>query len=183
MVNKLEQFSQLWSSAEQVLRLYLTSVIYNRADADDVLQHVALCAFRKLDTFDDTQPFQAWVFGIARFELLRYFRDHGRRAEVVDTEISERLAANMIDQSEQLRRENQERMEQLEAMLQKLSPKAQELVRLRYFDNLDYADIARRMNTNEGAVRTALSRIIAKLRDFAAAAKEEESPCPKKQVN
>ena len=45
MDSELEQFTLLWSSAEQVIRLYLNSVIYNRSDAQDLLQRTALCAF------------------------------------------------------------------------------------------------------------------------------------------
>ena len=91
--------------SERVIRLYLNSVIYNKADAQDILQRVALRAYRKFGDYDSAQPFQGWVFGIAKFEVLGYFRDHGRNMEVIDSEISERLADNMEDQSEIISRE------------------------------------------------------------------------------
>ena len=159
--------------SERVIRLYLNSVIYNKADAQDILQRVALRAYHKFNDYDQTQPFQGWVFGIAKFEVLGYFRDHGRNMEVIDSEISERLAENMEDQSEIINREEEERHERLEQLLRQIPPKAQELIRLRFFEKREYDEIARLLNTNEGAVRTALSRIIAKLRSMAKASMQE----------
>ena len=169
----LEQFTTQWSMSERVIRLYLNSVIYNKADAQDILQRVALRAYHKFNDYDQTQPFQGWVFGIAKFEVLGYFRDHGRNMEVIDSEISERLAENMEDQSEIINREDEERHERLEQLLRQIPPKAQELIRLRFFENREYDEIARLLNTNEGAVRTALSRIIAKLRSMAKTSMQE----------
>ncbi len=170
---KLEQFTKQWSTSERVIRLYLNSAIYNRADAQDVLQRVALCAYQKYDEYDASQSFQGWLFGIAKFEVLGYFRNLGRNPEVIDSEISERLADNMEDQSEAISREDDERREKLEQLLTQLPEKAQELVRLRFFENREYDEIARLLNTNEGAVRTALSRIIAKLRSMAKESMQE----------
>ena len=170
---KLEQFTKQWSASERVIRLYLNSAIYNRADAQDVLQRVALCAYRKYDEYDVSQPFQGWLFGIAKLEVLGYFRNLGRNPEVIDSEISERLADNMEDQSEAISREDDERREKLEQLLTQLPEKAQELVRLRFFENREYDEIARLLNTNEGAVRTAISRIIAKLRSMAKESMQE----------
>ena len=169
----LEQFTTQWSTSERVIRLYLNSVIYNKADAQDILQRVALRAYNKFNDYDQAQPFQGWVFGIAKFEVLGYFRDHGRNMEVIDSEISERLADNMEDQSEIISREEEERHEHLEQLLQQIPPKAQELIRLRFYENREYDEIARLLNTNEGAVRTAISRIIAKLRGMAKTSMQE----------
>ena len=170
---KLEQFTKQWGTSERVIRLYLNSAIYNRADAQDVLQRVALCAYQKYDEYDASQSFQGWLFGIAKFEVLGYFRNLGRNPEVIDSEISERLADNMEDQSEAISREDDERREKLEQLLTLLPEKAQELVRLRFFENREYDEIASLLNTNEGAVRTALSRIIAKLRSMAKESMQE----------
>ena len=169
----LEQFTTQWSMSERVIRLYLNSVIYNKADAQDILQRVALRAYHKFNDYDQAQPFQGWVFGIAKFEVLGYFRDHGRNMEVIDSEISERLADNMEDQSEIISREEEERHERLEQLLRQIPPKAQELIRLRFYENREYDEIARLLNTNEGAVRTAISRIIAKLRGMAKTSTQE----------
>lgn len=170
---KLEQFTKQWSTSERVIRLYLNSTIFNRADAQDILQRVALCAYRKYDAYDESQSFQGWLFGIAKLEVLGYFRNLGRNPEVIDSEISERLADNMEDQSEAISREDDERREKLEQLLTQLPEKAQELIRLRFFDNREYDEIARLLNTNVGAVRTALSRIIAKLRSMAKESMQE----------
>lgn len=169
----LVKFTKQWSASERVIRLYLNSAIYNRADAQDVLQRVALCAYQKYDEYDASQSFQGWLFGIAKFEVLGYFRNLGRNPEVIDSEITERLADNMEDQSEAISREDDERREKLEKLLTQLPEKAQELVRLRFFENREYDEIAQLLNTNEGAVRTALSRIIAKLRSMAKESMQE----------
>ena len=148
----LVKFTKQWSEAERVIRLYLNSVIYNRADAQDILQRVALCAYRKYGDYDEKQPFQGWLFGIAKFEVLGYFRNFGRNPEVIDSEISERLADNMEDQSEAISREDDERREKLEQLLKQLPAKAQELIRLRFFEGKTQMEVAEMVGISQAQV-------------------------------
>lgn len=162
---RLESFSKYWLDTEPAIKLYLHNVIFNASDVPDVLQRVALCAFRKFDSFDRTKSFQGWVIGIAKFEVLGYLRDHGRRNEVVDSEVVERVRENMDDWNDAMRREHEDRVDQLCELLETMPVKTRELVRLRYYEGLSFLEIGKRFGMSEGAVRTALSRIVLLLRN------------------
>jgi len=61
---------------------------------------------------------------------------------------------------------HQEELEQLQKHLAALSTDQQELLRLRFADELPCAQIAERMHKSEGAVRTMLSRTLHLLRSI-----------------
>lgn len=98
----LDRFSRYWSESELMLKVYLAGVIYNRSDAQDILQKVAICAFRKFAQYNPELPFKAWVMKITKFEILAYFRDRGRKHEVVDTEVAEQMACRIEDKASEI---------------------------------------------------------------------------------
>lgn len=61
-----------------MLRSYLGSQLHHASDVDDLAQEVFIAAFRKLGQFDLKADFRAWLRGIARKQLLHYFRTVGR---------------------------------------------------------------------------------------------------------
>lgn len=65
---------------EVMLRGYVASRLYDRAEADDLTQEVFITAWRDLGNFRRESDFGAWLRGIARHRLLTYFRSQQRRA-------------------------------------------------------------------------------------------------------
>src|SRR5215212_6702465 len=61
------------------LRSYLASQIYRIDDVDDLAQEVFIAAYRKLASFHSGESFATWLRGIARNEVLMYYRGRARR--------------------------------------------------------------------------------------------------------
>ncbi len=61
-----------------MLRSYLGSQLHHASDVDDLAQEVFIVAYRKLDQFEQDGDLRAWLRGIARKQLLQYFRTTGR---------------------------------------------------------------------------------------------------------
>src|SRR4051812_14855849 len=66
------------------LRSYLASQIYRADDVDDLAQEVFIAAYRALNKFRPGEDFAAWLRGIARNEVLMYFRSTARRESALD---------------------------------------------------------------------------------------------------
>lgn len=55
------------------------------ADLEDLVQEALLAIHLKRDTYDTSQPFTAWVFAIARYKLIDWYRRNRiRRTEPID---------------------------------------------------------------------------------------------------
>ncbi|HVJ68294.1 MAG TPA: sigma-70 family RNA polymerase sigma factor [Caulifigura sp.] len=77
--NDHNRFLRLFTSNESAIRAYVRRLIPSRADVDDLMQNVAVVLWAKFEQFEEGRDFRAWAFGVARFEILAWLRDQGRR--------------------------------------------------------------------------------------------------------
>lgn len=77
------------------LRAFLSSQMFHLDDVDDLAQETFIAAYRSLNTFRRGEDFGAWMRGIARHKLLRYFEQSSRRSAQMET--FRREAAALLD--------------------------------------------------------------------------------------
>lgn len=109
-----------------------------RTNADDAMQTVFARAFRALPTLSNTSVFRSWLFSIARNEVFNVLRDkrrNGRFAPLRDDDVW------LEDPTHEtfVRREMQELLEQT---LGCLKPEYREVIVLREFEQMSYAEIS-----------------------------------------
>lgn len=135
-------------------------------DAEDILLDVFLAALESSTLLSMSEQHQeAWLRRVAYNKCIDHHRRTSRRpafplqAHVETIFDDERRAPEQAA----LR---QEELEQLQKNLAALSNDQQEILRLRFADELPCAEIAARMHKSEGAVRTMLSRTLHLLRNI-----------------
>jgi len=75
--------AQLLTLLSRYLRGYFARRLgAGAADVEDLVQEALLAIHLKRATYDRRYPFSPWVFAIARYKLIDYFRREGRRAKV-----------------------------------------------------------------------------------------------------
>ncbi|MEM7392488.1 MAG: sigma-70 family RNA polymerase sigma factor, partial [Verrucomicrobiota bacterium] len=111
-----ERFVELFTRNETDLRRFVRSLLPTWHDADEVVQQVALVAWRKFDTFETGSHFFRWLCVIARFEALSYRRKMARDRLVFRDDLMTLMADEAAEEIEQRRSEN----EALEQCLKKL---------------------------------------------------------------
>ena len=157
-----ERFTRLWTETQPSVAGYLHALVGNRDTAENLLQETALTLLRKFGEFDPERPFLPWALGIAKLQLLTHRRDSARsRSVALDDELLERFTAMWGDVDASLRDEQAA----LATCLEQLAPRAQEVVRLRYFDALNSTQVAQRLGSNAGSVRVLLQRVRQQLRE------------------
>jgi RNA polymerase sigma-70 factor, ECF subfamily len=114
---------------ELMLRGYLAGQLYHLAEADDLAQEVFLTAWRDLVNFRRDGDFGEWLRGIARHQVLTYFRSQQRRASFM-----ERFRAEVVRIAEQeleaaARRDEAGRVERLLHCISRLPKKLRRVVR------------------------------------------------------
>lgn len=146
---------------------YAHSLLGNRADAQDAVQQAALRAWERIGQYDATRPFGGWWFAILRnccFDQLRARRSARTGSlegiDVPDPGGHQEHQDALLDDS-------------LEAALRNLTPAHQEILRLRYFGELAYEDLAVVLAIPKGTV---MSRLHLARKALAAQMRKELDP-------
>lgn len=152
-----EKFLRLFSKTEPSLRIFVRSLVPSTADADDVLQEVAITLWNRFAEFVD-QPdenFQRWSFGVAKYKVLSWKRDLGRDRHVFTDQMTESLAADAERRNDRLH--DQQRV--LRLCLEKLQPKQRSLVESAYAPGVVMTELAASLELSSMALYKKLHRI------------------------
>ena len=125
---------------------YARSILRSRADAEDAVQLAALRGLERLSSYDEARPFKAWWFAILRNCCIDIFRRARRHPTVaIEDDIADDRPGDPSPD-----------WEALDAALESLSDNHREIVRLRYFAALSYAEIAEVLSIPRGTVMSRL---------------------------
>jgi RNA polymerase sigma-70 factor (ECF subfamily) len=95
-------FLRLFTANEPVVRAFVRSLVPTLADANDVMQEVAIVLWRKFGDYDSNEDFRRWAFGVAKFKVLAWQRDQARDRHVFGEDMTNVLAEEAAHRSDQL---------------------------------------------------------------------------------
>ena len=130
--------------------------------ADDVAQEVCIAVLKALPTYRALgRPFVAFVYGIAANKVADVRRSMARSRSEARAEVPEVPVPEDNPEERALTADGLARIEQLMATL---TPRHQEILRLRVVVGLSAEETARAIDSSPGAVRVAQHRALTKLR-------------------
>jgi RNA polymerase sigma-70 factor (ECF subfamily) len=150
-----EAFVELFTRYEADLRRFVRSLVPTWHDADEIMQQVALVAWRKFDQFDRGTDFIRWGCVIARFEVLSYRRKMARDRLVFREELFELMADEGEAETDLRQHEN----ELLETCLKKLPAAQSKLITLAYTPGMSTRELAEQAGAKPGTFYMRLNRI------------------------
>lgn len=156
-----EQFTRFWTEAQPSVAGYVRAVVRDPDVAKDVVQGTALILLRKFRDWDSSRPFLPWALGVAKFEILAHRRDAGRSRLVFDDALLDAVTEMWGKVAGEISAEQAA----LHDCLEKLPARSREIVRLRYFNDLEMAEVGKHLESTSGAMRIALMRIRERLQD------------------
>jgi len=149
-----------------LIRLRLGRSLRNELESRDILQAVLLKSLTRLEQVQDPAAAMSWLARMAENEIrdradyaARDRRDVKRRVPLGDQ--ADAVPAPMRQALSQVILT--ERVERLERALDALSDAQRELIALRAFEELPFAEIGRRLGRSEDACRVAFARAMAAL--------------------
>jgi RNA polymerase sigma factor (sigma-70 family) len=155
---------ELYQRHRITILTYILQHVPSREDAEDMLLEVFIAALESpiITTLDERQQL-GWLRRVALYKSVDYHRRAVRRPAVPIEQASETLYEEEYHSPEQsmLR---QEEITLLRAYISSLPELQQEVIRLRFANDLRCSEIATHLNKSEGAVRTLLSRTLNILR-------------------
>jgi len=135
----------------------------NKHDAEDLTARVFYRAIEHIGRYHQRGvPFSAWLYRIAHNLVANWHRDRQRRQEVSIDEVVNLQAKLEPPELAMLSRMDLERMMRV---IQSLTPERQELIILKFVQEMSNAEIGRIMQRSEGAIKSLYHRTLLSLRD------------------
>jgi RNA polymerase sigma-70 factor (ECF subfamily) len=154
-----EQFMRLFLEAQPHIYGYLRTMIFNRADAEDVLQEVASVLWKKFDEFQPGTLFDRWASTVAYHQVMAYHLKRRRDRLVFSEDVLSLIADRAATECKSLG----EFQDGLQECLDKLSEQDRHLIHLRFEPKATNRLVATAVGRSETAVSRALHRIYALL--------------------
>lgn len=139
-------FNELYTRYSQRVFNFLSKKTRNQTESEDLLQKVFIKVHESKHLYKDKFKFEQWLFVIARTQALDYFRSEGRYQERLKKYEPE-TAYDAVDTS----------------FLADLEADQQELLEMKFIDELSYQEISKLVNKSEVSLRKSVSRLLARL--------------------
>jgi RNA polymerase sigma-70 factor (ECF subfamily) len=144
------------------LTAYLRSLVCNRDDAEDLFQDLCVKAVARAAEFQSAEHLRRWFFTAGRNAAIDAHRQAQRHPLVLSEAAVAALAA---DEPERPAIGWRERLHALRRCLETLTPRAREIVQLRYGAGLDGRAVSHRSGRSLDAVYKILARSYEYLRE------------------
>lgn len=161
-MNRDKRFLELFLQHQHEVRAFVASIVRDWHRGEDIAQELALILWNKFDEYDPNRSFGAWARGIASNLILRDYARHRRAMSSLSPEAIQAIQAAY--DTEIIPTASLEQ-EALRFCMKRLSDRAQQLVRLRYNEDLGPQALAERAGSTIAAVNRAMNRIRVFLRD------------------
>lgn len=128
---------------------HIRRMVVTHADAQDAAQETFVRIFKSMDSYRGNTSFAAWIYRIATNEALRLI---SKRHDNVDME---REGTNLLDQmpaDNYINIADTEAVNMQRAILA-LPPKQQVVFNMRFYDEMEYGDIAAATDSSVAAVK------------------------------
>ncbi len=158
-----DSFGQLYERYAERIFNYVYYRTGNVHDAEDLTARVFQRAMNHIHNYTDRGvPFSAWLYRIAHNLVANWHRDRSRRQEITLDDLPVLPAKGDHPETAIVRTEEQDALLRI---IRRLPPDRQNLLILKFVENLSNAEIGQIMGRSEGAVKSLYHRTLLSLRD------------------
>jgi RNA polymerase sigma-70 factor, ECF subfamily len=147
-------FVELMTQHQGRLYGYILSLSGDPDAANDVLQEANIVLWKQSGQFELGSNFKAWAFRIAHFQYMAY-RQKRLRDKVL---FSDDLLSVLATEAKEIDESHERRTIALQKCLELMPPRSREAIRLRYAEELNVGEMARKLHRNANAVYQILFR-------------------------
>lgn len=156
-------FGSLYDHYQPMIYRFVLVKLGRREDAEDITHQVFLSAWQNIGSYKHRgHPFGSWLYQIARNQVVDHYRAKKNEASIesVDPEYFVVPASAQFDLATKLE------MEKVRAAIVKLKPDYQDVIILRFVEDLPLRETAEAMQKTEGAVKLMQHRAIKELQNL-----------------
>jgi RNA polymerase sigma factor (sigma-70 family) len=167
-----QAFAMLLERYRKPVYHMVLKMVRNVDDAEDLTIEAFAKAFKNLHKFKKDYTFSTWLFRIATNNSIDFIRKKKLETMSLNTSYQDDSGANVTIDVKDVNLDPQElaiktqKIELIQLFVTKLPAKYQRLVRLRYFKELSYEEIAKELDAPLGTVKAQLHRARELLQDL-----------------
>ncbi|MEE8373703.1 MAG: sigma-70 family RNA polymerase sigma factor [Dehalococcoidia bacterium] len=156
----IEAYGELYGIYLDRIYRYIYYQIGNKAAAEDLTEEVFLKAWGAIGRYKwKGQPFTSWLYRIAHNHLVDYYRT---RRQHEDLQLQENILADDTSIEEEV--EGKATRQQILEAISSLPELQQQVVIMKFIDDLDNREIEQIIGKSQGAIRVLQTRALATLR-------------------
>jgi len=162
--NDQKAYSEIMKSYKNSIYFTILKMIKNKDDAEDLTIEAFSKAFKNLHKFKKEFTFSTWLFRIATNNTIDFIRKKKLYTTSIHTSLKDEAGQNIeLDIKDTNLDPNEitiknEKITIVRQLVNKLPKKYQNLVKLRYFEELSYKEIAKKTNSPLGTIKAQLFR-------------------------
>lgn len=158
-----ECFGQLYHHYSDQIYRYIFLKVSNKQEAEDLTHDVFLSAWQNLESYRSKgYPFSSWLYNIAHNKVIDHYRTRKPHYSIEGLDENFIKTVNTLDQ----RFDQKLGLEEIKKVLQRLSAEQQDVIVMRFIEDLSHREIAAALNKSEGAVRLIQHRAIQNLKEL-----------------
>lgn len=155
-------YNTLLSAIAPALRRFVQGRIFNTDAIEDIVQEILMAIHKSRHTYDISQPFERWMYGVARYKMIDYLRKMTRHTK---KEILSDTCETFLPQPSNSNTEGV-LSQDLETAMGQLPDKQRKIINLMKIDGFSIAETAEKMAMSESAVKVAAHRGYKKMQDW-----------------
>jgi RNA polymerase sigma-70 factor (ECF subfamily) len=153
--DKSEQFFRLLMMSQNRIHAFLFMMVHNESDAEDLLQETAAAMWQRFDDFQRDKSFITWGLAIAHNKAVNFIKRNAKTKVHLNDDIYRRIASIEMEDE----KDNTERAEALRNCLKKMKETDQQLLLMRYENNIPTKKIAELFGRSQNGIYQTMARL------------------------
>lgn len=153
-------FRLLMEKYQERLYWQVRRMVHGHDDANDVVQNCFIKVYRSIHNFEGKSKLYTWLYRIATNEAITFINKKKKKmaAPLDDGEnsLSNRLQADPYFDGDEIQ-------SRLKEAISLLPEKQQQVFNLRYFDEMNYADMSEMLGTTKGGLKASFHHAVKKV--------------------
>ncbi len=160
---KESAYTSIIRKYQEKLYWHVRRMVIEHEDANDVLQNVFIRVWNALENFREDSQLYTWLYRIATNESLTFLEQQKKRSAVplgdVESGLENKIKADKDFDASKLEWK-------LQLAIQQLPEKQRIVFGLRYYDEMPYEEMAKVLETSEGALKASYHHAVKKIEDY-----------------
>lgn len=148
-------YAQIMEEYYDPILRHVTSIIKHEEDSKDLTNEIFAKVYLNLHLFKPNYKFNSWLYKIATNSAIDFLRKKKIRQDI---QMQTNGDTQVVDESEDVDIHKMENYATLEDALNKLRADYRTILKLRYYEELSYEEIAKRLQCPIGTVKATLHR-------------------------
>ena len=156
-------FEVLVNTYKERLYWHIRRIVLHHDDTDDVLQNTFIKVYKNINGFKGESQLYSWMYRIATNEALSFLKKQSKNQGISDTELQDRMVANL---QADVYFDGDEIQLKLQKAIASLPEKQKLVFNMKYYQEMKYEEISAVLQTSVGALKASYHLAIKKLEKF-----------------